>query len=253
MLRQSIVLLSRRPSLFGTGASEISSTCTNVYSPSITQHGQFSTLTATKKPLRLMPVGGSVTYGVGSSDGNGYRQFLGDMLRADGYQVQFVGSRRSGSMTNGDNEGWRGYRIDQIDSKVRKCVSTLAPQVFTVNAGSNDCVQDFRMEALGLRMENMLEFLWQANPASVIILSTLLVNRDKDINSRVMDANDQFRKLTELKAREGKKIVLADMNNSRGPQLDDLVDGTHPDDYGYKKMAAIWFNAIRRAREKGFL
>jgi lysophospholipase L1-like esterase len=109
------------------------------------------------------------------------------------------------------------------------------------------------MEALGLRMENMLEFLWQANPASVIILSTLLVNRDKDINSRVMDANDQFRKLTELKAREGKKIVLADMNNSRGPQLDDLVDGTHPDDYGYKKMAAIWFNAIRRAREKGFL
>ncbi|KAJ4182955.1 hypothetical protein NW755_010155, partial [Fusarium falciforme] len=124
---------------------------------------------------------------------------------------------------------------------------------FTVNAGSNDCIQDFQIEALGLRMENMIEFLWQANSASVVILSTLLVNRDKDINSRVMDANDQLRKLTELKAREGKKIVLADMNSSRGPQLDDLVDGTHPNDDGYKKMAAIWFDATRRAREKGFL
>lgn len=41
MLRQSIALLSRRPFLFGTGASEISSTCTNVYSPSIAQHGTF--------------------------------------------------------------------------------------------------------------------------------------------------------------------------------------------------------------------
>lgn len=200
-----------------------------------------------------MPVGGSVTYGVGSSDGNGYRQFLGDMLRADGYQVQFVGSRRSGSMSNGDNEGWRGYRIDQIDSKARKSVPILAPRVFTVNAGSNDCVQAFRMETLGLRMENMLEFLWQINRTSVVILSTLLVNRDEGVNSRVMDANDQFRKLAEIRAREGKKVVLADMNSSRGPQLDDLVDGTHPNDCGYEKMAAIWFDAIQRASEKGFL
>ncbi|EEU44979.1 uncharacterized protein NECHADRAFT_122845 [Fusarium vanettenii 77-13-4] len=221
----------------------------------LTDHptGQFSHLGATKKPLRLMPVGGSVTYGVGSSDGNGYRQFLGDMLRADGYQVQFVGSRRSGSMDDSDNEGWRGCRIDQIDSKARKCVPTLLPQVLAVNAGSNDCIQDFRMETLGLRMDDMLEFFWRTNPSSVVILSTLLVNIDKDINSRVMRANDQFRQLVELKARKGEKLVLADMNSPQGPQLNDLVDGIHPNDHGYKKMATIWFNAVRRAYEKGFI
>ncbi|RSL38008.1 hypothetical protein CEP53_015269, partial [Fusarium sp. AF-6] len=240
-------LLSHRPLLSGTGASKICPTCNNVCLPSIAQHGQFSQLAATKKPLRLMPVGGSVTYGVGSSHGNGYRQFLGDMLRADGYQVQFVGSRRSGSMDDSDNEGWRGYRIDQIDSKARKCVPTLLPQVVAVNAGSNDCIQDFRIETLCLRMDNMLEFFWRANPSSVVILSTLLVNRDKDVNSRVMRANEQFRQLVEFKAREGNKLVLANMNSSRGPQLDDLIDGTHPNDHGYKKMATIWFDAIRRA------
>ncbi|RSL86077.1 hypothetical protein CDV31_016454 [Fusarium ambrosium] len=246
-------LLSHRPLLSGTGASKICSTCNNVYLPSIAQHGQFSQLGATKKRLRLMPVGGSITYGVGSSDGNGYRQFLGDMLRTDGYQVQFVGSRRSGSMDDSNNEGWRGYRIDQINSQARKCVPTLLPQVFAINAGSNDCIQDFQMETLGLRMNNMLEFFWQANPSSVMILSTLLVNRDKDVNTRVMRANDQFRQLVELKTREGKKLVLADMDSSRGPQLDDLVDGTHPNDHGYKKMATIWFGAVQRACEKRFI
>lgn len=288
MLRQRIAPLSHRilPNRVGArplipghvlaSSAEKFSICTKVYPPLDAQHGsfmsiydapgiddctlltehslgRFSQLAATKRTLRLMPLGGSVTYGVGSSDGNGYRQFLGDMLLADGYQVRFVGSRRSGSMNNGDNEGWRGYRLDQIETKARRCVATLLPKVFTVNAGSNDCIQDFQLEGFGLRMGSMLEYFWQTSPASTVILSTLLVNADKDVNSRVLRINDQLRELAQSKAAEQKRIVLADMNSPEGPQLGDLVDGTHPDDKGYKKMAAIWFNAIRQARNQDFL
>ncbi|KAJ4245227.1 hypothetical protein NW762_014097 [Fusarium torreyae] len=203
--------------------------------------------------LRLMPLGGSVTYGVGSSDRNGYRKFLQDMLHANGCQVRILGSRKSGSMDNNENEGWRGYRLDQIEAKARRSIATIKPNIFTINAGSNDCIQDFQLDRFGQRMSDMLEYLWRASPLSTVILSTLLVNADEEVNSRVLRVNSQLRDLALLKAAAQKRIVLADMNGTEGPQLDDLMDGTHPNDEGYKKMAHIWFSAIQKARTNGFL
>ena len=33
----------------------------------------------------------------------------------------------------------------------------------------------------------------------------------------------------------------------------DLVDGTHPDDEGYEKMAQLWFSGIKDAAARGWL
>ncbi|MFE4822216.1 ricin-type beta-trefoil lectin domain protein [Streptomyces sp. NPDC056704] len=65
-------------------------------------------------PLRGMPLGDSITWGVGSSTDNGYRGPLWDKLAADGHPLDFVGTLRGGSMSDPDNEGHSGYRIDQI-------------------------------------------------------------------------------------------------------------------------------------------
>src|SRR4051794_23956151 len=64
--------------------------------------------------LRLMPLGDSITWGVGSSSGNSYRGFLWNRLAAEGHTLDFVGSGRSGTMSDPDNEGHSGWRIDQI-------------------------------------------------------------------------------------------------------------------------------------------
>ncbi|EXA35217.1 hypothetical protein FOVG_13978 [Fusarium oxysporum f. sp. pisi HDV247] len=200
-----------------------------------------------------MPLGGSVTYGVGSSDGNGYRKFLQDLLLANGYEVSMVGSRKAGSMHNNENEGWRGYRLDQIESKARRSVATVKPNLFTINAGSNDCIQNYQLDVFRERMDNLIEYLWKTSPLSTVILSTLLVNVDEQVNSRVLDINSYLRSLVVLKEAEQKRIVLADMYSTKGPDLDDLMDGTHPNDDGYNKMAHIWFNAIQKARANGFL
>ena len=45
--------------------------------------------------------------------------------------------------------------------------------------------------------------------------------------------------------------MLAEM--STFIKLDQLVDGTHPDDAGYEEMAAVWWAAIRDAEKEGFL
>lgn len=50
--------------------------------------------------LRIMPLGASITEGVRSSDGNGYRRALRDQLRFKGWKVNMVGSKQNGKMAD---------------------------------------------------------------------------------------------------------------------------------------------------------
>lgn len=50
--------------------------------------------------LRILPLGASITQGVDSSTGNGYRKPLRDKLRSQGWLVNMVGSKRDGSMVD---------------------------------------------------------------------------------------------------------------------------------------------------------
>ncbi|KAI1451902.1 SGNH hydrolase-type esterase domain-containing protein [Annulohypoxylon moriforme] len=204
-----------------------------------------------QRSLCLMPLGGSVTYGTGSSNGNGYREWLRDMLVADGFSIKMVGSRTAGTMSNNHNEGWRGFRIDQIYQKAQKSIPVFRPRVFTINAGSNDCIQGFEIGSIGKRMGDMLECIWDASPGSTIILSTLLVTSDVSAEARVTEANAQYLYLARRKANDGKRIVLVDMHAAAGPSCDDLVDGIHPNDSGYRKMALLWRKGIHEAASKG--
>ncbi|OQD87991.1 hypothetical protein PENSOL_c074G08798 [Penicillium solitum] len=212
-----------------------------------------SSTSAAEGVLRLMPLGGSVTRGVGSSDGAGYREPLLQMLRLYGINARMVGSRKDGPMPNNNHEGWRGFRIDQVEGKARKSVEYLSPNVFLVNAGSNDCLQTFNIPEAGNRMGDMLDYLWLASPQSTILLSTLLPNAHKEVNSTVMRVNDQFRALAQQKATEQKKIVLVEMDTPDGPDVQSFVDGIHPDDKGYYKMAILWLRGIQEAIQKGFI
>ncbi|KAI1361157.1 SGNH hydrolase-type esterase domain-containing protein [Xylaria arbuscula] len=210
---------------------------------------------ATRTPLRLMPLGGSITYGVGSSDGNGYRKALYEALTSAGFAVTMLGSRKTGTMdgSNSSHEGWRGFKINEIREKGLKSTKACLPNIFTINGGSNDCIQDFEVSNAGKRIDDMLHGLWEASPGSTIVLSTLLRNKNKKVHARVVDINEQIRSLVRQRDAEGKKIVLADMDTAQGPQVGDLPDGTHPNDEGYKKMAEIWFDSIQVVASKGFL
>jgi hypothetical protein len=50
--------------------------------------------------LRILPLGASITWGLRSTDGNGYRKALRDQLRWKGFEVNMVGSRANGTMVD---------------------------------------------------------------------------------------------------------------------------------------------------------
>lgn len=50
--------------------------------------------------LRIMPLGASITQGIASTDGNGYRKHIRDQLRYVGWKVNMVGSKQDGAMAD---------------------------------------------------------------------------------------------------------------------------------------------------------
>ncbi|KAJ0140678.1 hypothetical protein CTA2_1653 [Colletotrichum tanaceti] len=202
-----------------------------------------------------MPLGASITHGQASSDGNGYRAALRDLLVADGNAVDMVGSHPNGTMRDNENEGWPGFRIDEVLEKARVSVPATLPNLVLVNAGTNDCVQARDPDRAGARMLGMLDLVWAASGRATVALSTLLPHGNDTTEACVLGVNGQLRALVAEQQALSRKIVLADMHagDGRGPLRSDLVDGVHPSDAGYVKMANVWFASIKDAASRGWL
>ncbi|KAI0842438.1 carbohydrate esterase family 3 protein [Hypoxylon sp. FL0890] len=205
-------------------------------------------------PLRIMPLGASITHGYRSSDGNGYRKDLRDQLEKNGNKVNMVGERTGGTMKDDQSEGWDGYKVNQVHDKANKVVPEYKPNLILINVGTNDCIQNYDIPNAGNRMISMLNDLYKESPRVTIILSTLIVNADPKVQARIKDFNNQLKLLADRYRAAKFRLVLVDMQSDAGPKLTDLnKDGTHPTDAGYKKMANIFFDGIKQADEQHFL
>ncbi|MFF4136515.1 ricin-type beta-trefoil lectin domain protein [Streptomyces mirabilis] len=103
---------------------------------------------ATPTGLRLMPLGDSITWGVGSPSGHSYRGFLRNQLSTEGHALDFVGSGRGGTMSDPDNEGCSGWRIDQITGIADSVLARYRPNVVTLEIGTNDLNGGYRKMAV---------------------------------------------------------------------------------------------------------
>ncbi|KAJ5677260.1 uncharacterized protein N7477_002893 [Penicillium maclennaniae] len=198
--------------------------------------------------LRIMPLGASITLGYKSTDGNGYREHIRQQLRYEGWEVDMVGSKMNGTMYNNHHEGHIGFRIDQIAEVVDKTIPKQ-PNLILINAGTNDAIQKYNVYAAGTRMNSLMTKLFNEIEGTTIILSTLLPNKREP--KLVNAINEQYRTLAAFWRAKNGRVVLADMNSFI--QEDRLVDGTHPDDYGYKEMASVWWAAIQVAIAENLL
>lgn len=202
-------------------------------------------------PLRIMPLGASITHGVGSSTGNGYRAFLRDRLSGNGNAVQYVGSNPGGDMTNPENEGWPGYIVDEVKGKAEANVGPTRPNLVLINAGTNDCTRNVDIPNVGVRVARLMDAVWAGSPDATIVMSTLLRNAANP--DQFASYNEQIKGLVWDWQNQGRRVVLADMQGDGSPGLDLIPDGTHPNDQGFEMMSNIWFDAIADAANRGYL
>ena len=120
------------------------------------------------------------------------------------------------------------------------------PNVVLINAGTNDCIQNYNVSTAHERMRSLVEKLFAEIPGTTVVLSTLLPNAVDSVDERVDSVNEKFRELvatlsssgSTAEGAEGQRIVLAEMNNGYITRDELVEDGIHPNKEGYNKMAA---------------
>ncbi|MEV6983972.1 FG-GAP-like repeat-containing protein [Sphaerisporangium sp. NPDC051017] len=201
--------------------------------------------------LRVMPLGDSITYGVESSDGNGYRDELYAYLKDTWSSVDFVGSVKAGSMSDPDNQGHPGKRIGEIAAFAYCTVPRYQPNVITLHAGTNDMNQDYYLSSAPTRLKKLINQALTDSPRATVLVAKLIPTGKAGLQPRIDAYNAALPGMVRDLQSEGKHVLLVDM--SRVLVSDGLENDAHPTDAGYAKMAAAWYSAISAADAKGWI
>jgi len=209
-------------------------------------------------PIRIMPLGNSITYGNYHPETRpeglitGYRQALWIMLKEAGYHVDFVGSRTTGADAvpafDANNEGYPGWTDDQIKVNVFKWLKKNPADIIILHIGTNGLDPD-PSDVEGILDE--IDRYENKNDHHIKVVMAKIINR-----STYSQLTTQFNQNIEKMAldrvvNDGDDIVVIDMefetdidyrlNTSGGEMFDNL----HPFVGGHEKMAMRWFEALQ--------
>ncbi|NOY79201.1 MAG: T9SS type A sorting domain-containing protein [Calditrichaeota bacterium] len=205
---------------------------------------------AQTQPIKIMPLGDSITQGInGSTVVGGYRDDLYDLLKNEGVSFDFVGSLSDGDTTvfDADHEGHGGWRAYQIDENINTWLTQSNPDIILLHIGTNDVSSDQDNQTTISQIGSIIDKIYNYNSNITIVLSSLIPRNDAK-NPQNRDLNRLISLLFYDKQQAGYKIVyagnyevfIADPNYA----TDYLFDEVHPNDDGYHLMAEVFFNSI---------
>ncbi len=204
----------------------------------------FSALTAAGEPVRIMPLGDSITRGwYGSPNSHGYRKPLYDRLTNAGHSFDFVGSQTDGNFADPHHEGRDGWHADttgtnDILGQVYNWLTANPADIVLLHIGTND------ITAGGQNAGEVNAILDEIDRFStdIKVILALIINR-QTYNSATTQYNIDVNNMAQSRIAAGDDILVVNME----PALNyatDMADNLHPNDAGYAKMADVWFNAL---------
>jgi lysophospholipase L1-like esterase len=206
------------------------------------EHVVTVTGSAQKVPIKIMPLGDSITFGTPDPSYGGYRHLLGALLESDGYSIDFVGSRQNGNgiIPDSDNEGHPGWTILQVKSGIEAngSLETYRPDIILLHIGTNDIRQGDVASATGNLSALLDDILVRVPQTRIIVAQIIPFRRGPDPEHRSYNAA-----IPGIVAAKGSRVTMVDMQNILSKS--DYADGIHPNASGYDKMARAWEPAIR--------
>lgn len=224
-----------------------------IYNPSAkTPHHSLHARTAIASGvhLRILPLGDSITWGERSTDENGYRLHLSNLLTGTN-PLTYIGSVQSGSMLNNSHEGHGGFQIIPV-GLTAKPDYVLRPNVVLFMAGTNDIIFDAEAEKAPRRLGTVVMELANECPDAAVLVGTLLPLLNPDLAAKVVAFNEKVPGIVGELAEKGKKVALVDMSRVTTKYIhqDDKI---HPTDEGYELIAAAWHDGIVEAGNRGWI
>jgi lysophospholipase L1-like esterase len=200
--------------------------------------------------LRIMPLGDSITWGVGSSTTSSYRADLWNSITGAGYSLDFVGGERSGSLPDTDNEGHSGWKINDIAGIATNRLSTYRPNIVTLHLGTNDLNQNDNVSTAPDRLGALIDQILVAAPDTTVVVAQLVLSKNASLNALVQTYNTAVASVVATRKNAGKHVQLVSMS---ALTTADMSDDLHPNDAGYKKMAASFYAGIQTVIAAGWV
>ncbi len=210
-------------------------------------------------PCKIMPLGDSITDGVGSS-GGGYRVDLFRRALTDGLSVTFVGSGMNGpNMVEGqpfprNHEGHSGFTIEDgggrsgIAPLLGGALGSFQPHIITLMIGTNDVDINLDLQNAPTRLGRLLDSIWEGSPDALVVVAQIVPSTDDNLNNRIQTYNAAIPELVQSRADAGMHVVLVDMYSAYTAEPNYkqgyMNDRLHPNDAGYVVMAGVWYEAI---------
>lgn len=199
--------------------------------------------------VKIMALGDSITYGQGAA--GGYRAPLYQSLVENLFNVVYVGTQNNNAtawLPQPNHEGHSGYRIDQIASDFQTWVDSVPdPDIILLLIGTNDYGQDYDTANAKDRLDQLIALITATRPNAKLFVANLTLRTDNADTEAAIEAtfNPFVPEIVASHASLGEHVYFVDMNSALSAS--DLGDGLHPNQSGYNKMAATWFQAITNA------
>ena len=199
------------------------------------------------EPVKIMPLGNSITRGFGSGDqpenypyNVSYRRPLYQSLIAGNHYFNFVGSQYHGWADSGpafdyNHEGHGGKTDDWIAARVYDFLTNNPADVVLLHIGTNGL--DSSPDDVALILDEIDRY----DTAVTVILARIIDQQPND--PLVTQFNDNVEAMAQTRIANGDNIIIVDQQSA----LDygsDMYDQKHPNESGYAKMADVWFNAL---------
>ena len=222
----------------------------------------FPTL-APGEQIKIMPLGDSITNGF--TVAGAYRNKLGELLVQNelSQYVDFVGSQKTGSGYDNDNEGHSGWAIAAIPASgdvegkgrqglttnIDSWMTTYTPDIVLLQIGTNDILSLYDLDNAPARLEILVDKVLAKLPETgklyiakiPYIAQNATYNKTGKSQAELDMIVDTYNTAVSKLAEE-KSLTLVDINGVL--ELSDLKDGIHPNSDGYAKMGTLWYNTL---------
>lgn len=207
--------------------------------------GCFSARTLADEPIKIMPLGNSITRGYyGSTDDNGYRKPLYLNLTNSGYNIDFVGSQNDGDFEDTNHEGHDGWHAaeegtdDDIVTNIFNWLVVNPADIVLLHIGTNDITEADQDIS---EVNDILDEIDSYSEDTTVILA-LIINR-VPYSPATTQFNDDLNDMALYRIANGDDIIIVDMESALDYSTD-MYDDVHPNDTGYAKMADDWYDAL---------
>ena len=235
----------------------------------IPQIGAAKRPAAAADTVKIMPVGDSITFGMGE-DG-GYRKYLDVALKEKNINFDMVGPEGpdtasfnyNGQRVTYDNNhaGYSGFQIKEEPSwaqqqgtsgslynklKNNNAVKKYQPDIILLIIGTNDMTANRSMDACASDLRALVDYMLADMPSGgVVFMGSIPEFTAYGGNAqRVANYNNTVKQVAESYASAGKNVKFADVHGSMNGTADLGGDQLHPNGSGYSKMGKFWAETI---------